>query len=47
MTSALYIIYAGAALTGVRIAEAIYLLYAGTKDRRDSINRRMKLQDKM
>ena len=46
MTSALYIIYAGAALTGVMIAEAIYLLYAGTKDRRDSINRRMKLQDK-
>ena len=46
MTSAIYVIYAGAALTGVMIAEAIYLLYAGSADRRTAINRRMKLQDK-
>lgn len=46
MTPALYVIYAGAALTGIMIAEAVFLLYAGRKDRRAAINRRMKLQDK-
>lgn len=46
MTSALYVIYAGAALTAVMIAEAVYLLYAGARDRRTAINRRMKLQEK-
>jgi len=44
MTGAIYVIYAGAALTGIMIAEAFYLLYAGHKDRRVAINRRMKLQ---
>jgi tight adherence protein B len=42
----IYLIYAGAALTGIMIAEAIYLLYAGRNDRRAAINRRMKLQEK-
>lgn len=46
MTPALYVVYAGAALTGIMVAEAIYLLYAGRKDRRAAINRRMKLQEK-
>ena len=46
MSSALYVIYAGAALTGIMIAEAFYLLYAGSKDRRVAINRRMKLQER-
>jgi tight adherence protein B len=44
--SAIYLIYAGAALTGIMIAEAFYLLYAGSKDRRAAINRRVKLQEK-
>lgn len=45
MFSGLYVIYAGAALSAVMIAEAVYLLYAGRADRRTAINRRMKLQD--
>ena len=45
MSGALYVIYAGAALTGIMIAEAFYLLYAGRADRRTAINRRMKLQE--
>jgi len=45
MFSGLTIIYAGAALSAVMIAEAVYLLYAGRADRRTAINRRMKLQD--
>ena len=45
MSPALYVVYAGAALTGIMIAEAFYLLYAGSKDRRTAINRRMKLQE--
>ncbi|WP_353643683.1 type II secretion system F family protein [Mesorhizobium sp. WSM2239] len=44
--SAIYLIYAGAALTGIMIAEAFYLLYAGSSDRRAAINRRVKLQEK-
>jgi tight adherence protein B len=44
--SAIYAIYAGAGLTGIMIAEAFYILYAGHKDRRAAINRRVKLQDK-
>jgi tight adherence protein B len=44
--SPIYLIYAGAAITGIMIAEALYLLYAGKKDRRAAINRRMKLQEK-
>jgi tight adherence protein B len=43
--SLIYVIYGAAALTGIMIAEAVYLLYAGRNDRRASINRRMKLQD--
>ncbi len=45
MSPALYVIYAGAALSGIMIAEAFYLLYAGRNDRRASINRRMRLQE--
>ncbi|MGE0499727.1 MAG: type II secretion system F family protein [Rhizobiaceae bacterium] len=44
--SGLYIVYAAAALTGIMIAEAVYMLYAGRADRRAAINRRMKLQEK-
>ena len=43
--SGIYLIYAAAALTGVMIAEAFYMLYAGRADRRTAINRRMKLKD--
>ena len=42
--SMLYLIYGGVALSGIMVAEALYLLYAGQADRRTSINRRMKLQ---
>ena len=43
--SAIYVVYAAAALTGIMIAEAFYLLYAGRSDKRTAINRRMKLQE--
>ena len=43
--SLIYVIYGAAALTGIMIAEAVYLLYAGRNDRRASMNRRMKLHD--
>jgi tight adherence protein B len=46
MSGALYIVYAGAALFGIMIAEAVYMLYAGKKDRRAAINRRVKLQER-
>ncbi|MEW9805253.1 type II secretion system F family protein [Mesorhizobium marinum] len=46
MSGALYVVYAGAALFGIIIAEAVYMLYAGKKDRRAAINRRVKLQEK-
>ena len=46
MSGALYVVYAGAALFGIMIAEAIYMLYAGKQDRRAAINRRVKLQEK-
>lgn len=42
----LYVVYAAAALAGIIIAEAVYMLYAGRSDRRQTINRRMKLQEK-
>jgi tight adherence protein B len=42
----LYLIYAAVGLSGIMIAEALYLLYAGRSDRRSAINRRMKLQEK-
>lgn len=41
-----HLIYAAAALTGILVAEAAYILLAGAKDRRDAVNRRMKLQEK-
>jgi len=43
--SMVYVIYAAAAMTGIMIAEAFYMLYAGRSDRRAAINRRMKLQE--
>jgi tight adherence protein B len=46
MSGALYVVYAGAALFGIMIAEAMYMLYAGKQDRRAAINRRVKLQEK-
>jgi Flp pilus assembly protein TadB len=46
MSGALYIVYIGAALFGIMIAEAAYMLYAGKQDRRAAINRRVKLQEK-
>ena len=39
--SAIYMFYAGAAITGIMIAEAVFLLFAGRRDRRAAINRRM------
>ena len=42
--SPVYVVYAAAALTGIMIAEGLYLLYAGRSDKRTAINRRMKLQ---
>jgi len=46
MSGALYIVYIGAALFGIMIAEAVYVLYAGKQDRRAAINRRVKLQER-
>lgn len=43
--SPIYLIYACAALAGIMIAEAVYLLYASGADKRTAINRRMKLQE--
>lgn len=42
----IWIVYGAAALTGIMIAEAIYLLYSGTREKRQAINRRMKLKEK-
>lgn len=42
----LHLIYAGAALTGILIAEAVYLMLAGRGEKRVAINRRMHLQEK-
>jgi tight adherence protein B len=41
----LLLVYLGAALCGIMVAEAAFLLYAGRKDRRAAVNRRMKLQE--
>lgn len=43
--SPIYVVYAAAALTGIMIAEGLYLLYAGRSDKRSAINRRMKLAE--
>lgn len=45
-STAILVIYGGAALAGIMLAEAFYLLYAGAKDKRRAVNRRMKLQDR-
>ena len=42
----LTVIYAAAALAGILIAEAVYLLLAGSKEKRTAVNRRMRLQEK-
>ena len=41
----IWVIYAAAGLSGVMVAEAIYLLYAGQADRRTAINRRLRLRE--
>ncbi len=43
--SGLYLVYAFAAMTGIMIAEAVYILFAGRSERREAVNRRMKLQE--
>ena len=45
MFETIHVIYAAAAITGILIAEAGYLVYSGRHDRKQSINRRLKLQD--
>jgi tight adherence protein B len=42
-SSSLYLVYAAAAICGIMIAEAAYLLVSQKSDRRDAINRRMKI----
>ncbi len=42
--STLYVVYAGAALFGIIIVEAIYLLMAQKADERKAVNRRMTIQ---
>jgi tight adherence protein B len=42
----LYVVYAGAALFGIIIAEAIYLMMAQNADQRKAVNRRMVIQKK-
>ena len=44
LDSSLYVVYAAAALCGIIIAEAFYLVFARKSDARDAINRRMKLK---
>lgn len=39
----IYLIYAGAAITGIMIAEAFYMVFANNSEKRESINRRMRL----
>lgn len=41
----LLLVYIGAALCGIMVAEAVYLLFAGRRDKRTAVNRRMKLQE--
>lgn len=43
---ALHLVYAGAAVAGILLAEAVYLLVAGRADKRVAVNRRMRLQEK-
>ncbi|MBZ0164790.1 MAG: type II secretion system F family protein [Notoacmeibacter sp.] len=44
--SPVHVIYAAAAISGILIAEAAYLLFAGRHDRRSTINRRLRLQER-
>ena len=44
--NSLYVVYAAAAICGIMIAEAAYLLLAQNADKRDAINRRMKISKK-
>ncbi|WP_274629524.1 type II secretion system F family protein [Arvimicrobium flavum] len=46
MGNGLFVIYAAVGLTAIMIAEAVYLLVSSSADRREAINRRMKLQEK-
>jgi tight adherence protein B len=43
---AIWIVYGAAALAGIMLAEAVFLLYSGSRDKRQTINRRMMLQEK-
>ncbi|MCO5164480.1 MAG: type II secretion system F family protein [Mesorhizobium sp.] len=45
MFSPLLAVYAGVALSAIMVAEAVYLLHARRADRRNAINRRVRLQD--
>lgn len=44
--NAIYVVYAAAAICGIMIAETVYLLFSRGSDRRESINRRMRLKAK-
>ncbi len=44
--TSLYVVYAAAAICGIILAEAVYLVFARKSDQRDSVNRRMKLAKK-
>lgn len=44
--NAIYVVYAAAALCGIMLVETAFLLFARGADRRDSINRRMRLKAK-
>lgn len=39
----IYVVYAAAAITGIMLAEAIYILFSTSSERRATINRRVKL----
>src|SRR5690606_24762072 len=41
----LYLVYACAALFGILIAEAVFLVFSGRNDKRVTVNRRMRLQE--
>jgi tight adherence protein B len=45
-SSSIYLVYAAAAVCGIMLAEAAYLLVAQKADRREAINRRMKVSKK-
>lgn len=44
--NAIYVVYAAAAICGIMIAETVYLLFSRNNDRRDAINRRVRLKVK-